>query len=261
LGVEWYGANVHIYRASDGAPVRTIDADERGFIHQVQFSPDSSLLLTTSGYTHEVRIWRLSDGALLAAYDTETGWGPAPLLPARFHPDGKRFFIGRSDGPIVMAFNPVRMLTSSPGSFSVLRGSVSSGGLGSLLAADDERLVVGNGPAPSVGSPGVIVEFTAISAVPNPSQLQVKLESQVSIAFLEQNIELFDFVSGSFVSVDIRPGMLDDSVATGYVLTPSRFVQPGTNKIRARLSVRQKGRSFALGYKTGIDLVRFNIAP
>jgi hypothetical protein len=107
----------------------------------------------------------------------------------------------------------------------------------------------------------VIVEFTAISAVPNPSQLQVKLESQVSIAFLEQNIELFDFVSGSFVSVDIRPGMLDDSVATGYVLTPSRFVQPGTNKIRARLSVRQKGPSFALGYKAGIDLVRFNIAP
>ena len=73
------------------APVRTIAFGSRGYasrVGTVTFSPDSCTVLATDSQV--VKLWRVSDGALLA-----TLTGSAPIL---FAPDGLSFVTGSATG-------------------------------------------------------------------------------------------------------------------------------------------------------------------
>jgi len=45
----------------------------------------------TSGYTHIIQLWDVASETLLQFFDHETGWGPDPVLPVTFSPDGSFF--------------------------------------------------------------------------------------------------------------------------------------------------------------------------
>ncbi len=50
-----------------------------------------------------IKLWRVSDGALVQTYDEETGTG---VLSVQFSPNGQLFGYGRADATVVVARNP-----------------------------------------------------------------------------------------------------------------------------------------------------------
>ncbi len=74
-----------------------------GDVYSVAFSPDGQLLASAGGWDWTIRLWRVSDGALLQTYDQETGTG---VLSIQFSPNGRFFAYGCSDATVVLARNP-----------------------------------------------------------------------------------------------------------------------------------------------------------
>lgn len=73
------------------------------YVSSVSFSPDGRLLASGSS-DRTVKLWRVSDGALLQTYDQETGIGVTSI---RFSPDGRLLGYGRLDATVVVARNPL----------------------------------------------------------------------------------------------------------------------------------------------------------
>jgi WD40 repeat protein len=71
-------------------------------VTSVSFSPDGSLL-ASGGVDRTIRLWGVSDGALLQTYDQETGTGVTSI---QFSPNGRLFGYGRGDATVVVARNP-----------------------------------------------------------------------------------------------------------------------------------------------------------
>jgi WD40 repeat protein len=73
-----------------------------GWVTSVAFSPDGSLLASGS-WDRTIKLWRVSDGALVQTYDQETG---TAVLSIQFSPNGQLFGYGRDDATVVVARNP-----------------------------------------------------------------------------------------------------------------------------------------------------------
>lgn len=94
---------IKVFRVSDGVLVRSIVMTEGGGqqVRAFALSADGTHA-AVSLYSDQVRIYRLSDGALVARYDAET----AGVNGIAFTPDGMRVAFVRADGTVIMARNP-----------------------------------------------------------------------------------------------------------------------------------------------------------
>jgi WD40 repeat protein len=101
-----YGNNVALWRVDDGAPLWTATGHPDGFCQSVAFAPDGRTLVSGSGYSRDIRIWRASDGAQLQLYDQETGWGIEPVLPLIIDSSGDVLVHGRTDATVIAASYP-----------------------------------------------------------------------------------------------------------------------------------------------------------
>lgn len=91
---------VRVWRVSDGTLVHALTGHTAPVL-SVAFSRSGYYLL--SGGRDGIRLWRVHDGALLAAYDEEVGTG---VLSLQFSPDDAHFAYARADSTLVLARNP-----------------------------------------------------------------------------------------------------------------------------------------------------------
>jgi WD40 repeat protein len=106
-GESAYGDNVRIWDVATGGSIRVLPGHPDGFVQAVAFDRDDETIVSGSGYSRDIRFWRVSDGALLQLYDEETGWGLDPQFSVDYSPDGGATFVyGRNDSTVVVATNP-----------------------------------------------------------------------------------------------------------------------------------------------------------
>ncbi|MGI5378413.1 NACHT and WD repeat domain-containing protein [Streptomyces sp. CA-251387] len=92
LATACYDGTVRIWRATDGAVERVVDAGS-GYLHEVAWSPDCRLLVT-AGHDGTARIWSAQDGsatAVLTGHDAEirgVAWSPDGTVIATTSQDG-----------------------------------------------------------------------------------------------------------------------------------------------------------------------------
>ncbi|HLK14654.1 MAG TPA: hypothetical protein VKT78_07595 [Fimbriimonadaceae bacterium] len=148
-----------------------------------------------------------------------------------------------------------------PGSYSIFRGVLSSGTIQSLYYADGDYLKVLSGPTLSPTDPPVSVIVNGTSGLSAPSDLRLTLVAHANTPGLTQKIELWDFQAAIWVTAGTKPTTTVDSTEVAIASSPGRFVQAGTNAIKARVSWRQSGPTLLNRWMVSIDQVVWDVSP
>ncbi|MCH8273286.1 MAG: PQQ-dependent sugar dehydrogenase [Armatimonadetes bacterium] len=147
-----------------------------------------------------------------------------------------------------------------PESFVVARGLALSGDLQSLADSDDDRLVIRPWFVLTTIEAPVQVIVEATSPVETTTELKFTLEASASIPNIMQSIELFNFTSGMYEEVDARMAAISDSVVElTFLADPSRFIQPGTKTMRARLKWKEAGPILLYPWRARVDQVIWTV--
>ncbi|MGI8923277.1 MAG: hypothetical protein ACR2HJ_04430 [Fimbriimonadales bacterium] len=141
-----------------------------------------------------------------------------------------------------------------PTSYSMFRGSVISGNLGSLQNSDDNRLVMRPGAVFTNAEPPIQIILNATAPTSSPSWFSFSLESNASIVNAEQKISLYNYVTGLYEVLNTRLATTSDGTVTVNVTSDTaRFIQPLTRAIKARVSYRALGSTFVYPWLGRID--------
>ncbi|MBA3726341.1 MAG: hypothetical protein H0W86_07780 [Armatimonadetes bacterium] len=145
-----------------------------------------------------------------------------------------------------------------PTSFSMFRGSVISGDLSSLLDSDNSRLVLRPGAVFSTEESPIQITLHGTVGQPSPTMLGFQVESNTSVSNAEIRIALYNFQTASYEVIERHPTSTTDTVEHVNVTNnPSRFIEPGTRNVRARLSYKALGAVFVYPWFARIDRVRW----
>lgn len=120
---------------------------------------------------------------------------------------------------------------AGPSAFTVLSGIPVGGGLAELLASDNQYRIVRQNPIRARQDPAVAADFSAQAPRGSFSTIEFRLEAgtnAIPAAGVTQRIELFNFVTNTFVVVDTRPASGPDTVATATLPgNPNDFIGSG----------------------------------
>jgi hypothetical protein len=149
-----------------------------------------------------------------------------------------------------------------PNGYTVIRGHVIGGGLLDLFDSDDSRLEVNAGLTLTPIEPEAWLEVTTDTTTATPSELRFVLEARVNTPNVEQRIALYNYNTLSYEQLDVRPATTSDSVVTIVVSTnASRFVDPATLEMKARLQWKTVGLTGLFPWTVGIDQSIWEITP
>ncbi len=146
---------------------------------------------------------------------------------------------------------------------TIQRGSLVSGNLRDTYRSDDSRLTVANGAVAFPSESPITVVFDSFSPLPSPGSFSYRLEAQTSIQGLTQRIDLYDFAGATFELVDTRPASPNADMVTTVNIgaNNSRFIEPGSQAIRARARFRFDGPALTSSWRASIDQAVWRIAP
>lgn len=133
--------------------------------------------------------------------------------------------------------------TVAPTSLNLFRGIAISGGLGELATSDDQRYIVRNGLVANGGESPITLDLSATAPSATLGSLKFVLEGQASTTGLNQSIDLWDWTTSAWVTIDTRAATMnaDSAVVASASGNLSRFVQGGTLAVKARLRLRPAG--------------------
>ncbi len=132
-----------------------------------------------------------------------------------------------------------------PAAFTVLRGAQTGGGLPDLFASDDSYLSIEARRPTEIAAASVEILVEGVSSIQNPSQITFHVEAATTGTPSRQRIELFNFQSSTWEQLDERDGPQADTPIDLVITTnPSRFLEPGTGVIRARIGYHDRGVTF-----------------
>ncbi|MCH8274360.1 MAG: hypothetical protein IH851_06185 [Armatimonadetes bacterium] len=146
--------------------------------------------------------------------------------------------------------------------FTVLRGMRLAGDLTSLLRSDNDYLGLRPWFVLTTDEPPVQVVVEGVVSDAPMGRLLFILEASVSGPNLRQTIELFDFDAGGWVVMNVSPATLFDStVVVSVEENAERFVENGTNRVRAKLVWQAAGPLLFYPWIVRIDQAAWSVMP
>ncbi len=177
--------------------------------------------------------------------------------------------MGRVNAFDAVQFTPETTVSVAPENLAVNIGTANSGGVPELMDSDDQYVVLD----PTFIAFRYQLEFTvdAISPSSSPGVLEFSYESSAFnfLGTVDQQIELFNYDSGQFETLDTRltsPADTVVSVVPGG--DPAQFIQVGTNAMQARISYENSlpfwvfsFQNLYLPYRVRADQIVWTITP
>ena len=139
------------------------------------------------------------------------------------------------------------------------RGVVMTGNVNDLLFSDDSRLQMRPGPVFSSTDAPVRLLLEATSHTATPSSMTFRYEGQASATAIQRRVEAYNFSTAQWMSVNTGASTTSDESVAVNIANPTQFVQPGTNKVRVRLSFIANGPVFAFPWTARIDRAVWDI--
>ena len=193
--------------------------------------------------------WGMYAGVDVDPVDGETFWGVATVVGSNGWWETR-----------IVPFHISRTWPVVPASFSLFRGSLVAGTVGSLAADDGDSLVARAGV--TLVPTEAPVQLVCESVAPSGTVLGIDLHmvGRVNTPGLSQRLELFDWGAGSWVPLGTRASTTADSSHTVAAPGPlSRFVQPGTGLVRAKASFFRTGVTLVFPWSAAVDQVELRI--
>jgi hypothetical protein len=201
------------------------------------------------------------------------GYNVGKIVAGDIDHDGFMELLTANGGRSISVFTNRTLGTPcKPDVMSLENGTAISGGLPEILLCDDRTfdvrpLAAAVAPSPPLrnGSRSeypiaIIVEGT--SPIDSPSSLAMVIESRSSVSGVGQVASLWDWSANMYRQIDSRLlKTVDDSLvllATGDL---RRFVQPGTNRIRAMLGYRPFASYVPPSWVVKVDQAGWRIMP
>ena len=179
-------------------------------------------------------------------YDSFTNWASQTTYtnggfinnPSSFGEDlaGNLYVCDLSGGEI---FRLTDVEVRVPDTLTVVSGAITNGGDVSDLEEDENQKVIVRAGAIPVCT--IDIESTSSTSTPSLFTFTLAASTRSSRPNVVQIIELFNYHTGTFEELDTRPArVLGDAITTVQPTGDlTRFVQSGTLKVRARLTIRR----------------------
>jgi len=184
-----------------------------------------------------------------------TGW--RTVTDARIGPDGYMYLCRWNAGKIERV-RP-KLDAATPFNFIINRGTLFSGNrTGSLDYSDDNHLVLRPGVTLSTSQSPILVQALGTSAYSPTASLKFVIEASASSSSIRQLVEFYNFSKGIWEVVDQRNlTTFDVKINLTAGGTVSRFIQAGTNEVRARISYRPTAPVLGFPWSTRIDMIHW----
>jgi hypothetical protein len=188
------------------------------------------------------------------------GQSPLPhpqLGDIEFDSDGALWVSAISEALAVIQYPSATVVL--PSQFTVTRGARTSGGLPDLFFSDDSYLNVEARRATEIAAASVEIVVEGVAPAASASSLRFTLEAASSGFPVRQRIELFNFQTNQWEQLDERNSTFGDStVEVTVTANPSRFIQPGTRLMRARIGYHDRGVTF-VSWGARYDLTKWQV--
>ena len=222
-----------------------------------------------SDYTSGVRIFDANDNATnpvqVGWFDTYPNddstsfngtWSNYPNLPS-----GTLIVNDINRGLFVLDPSQATVRPMVTDSFNVFRGVVLGGNNGSLATIDGIALEVRNGVVTNPSEAPVNVTFDGTAPWQHASKMRVTLTGWASTPGLTRTVEMFDWVANGYVVVSVDPSSMSPGTLDVQLTNPDRFIQPGTRKVRERVTARVTSPVLSGGWSYSFDQVGWKINP
>lgn len=166
-----------------------------------------------------------------------------------------------NSGPYPRATILLPYLVDAPTSVSIVHGAVTSGDLTSLFATDQNYLVIQASATSTLSQPPVSVIVSTTSSFHTPTDVRVKVTGKANTINLNEKVELYDYVAGTWVTASSTAATQSESTITAVGSNPARFVDPATNNLMARISWIRAGATSVLRWGVSVDQVEFDTSP
>jgi WD40 repeat protein len=217
-----------------------------GGVNDFALNSKGDVILT--GEHEVVRFFRESNGAQIASFDR--GF-PFAVNAVALSADERKFVYGLDTGTFAVAWSP---FFSPISAVTLGRGSTMSGGVSSLAERDSGYWKIKPGPVFSQSQSPIELTLSGEASANSASRLSIKVVAAASAAVIQQKVELFNFQSGGWESVDTRLlTTADQQIDIDVVSLAGRFVNSTTREVRARLSYRQTGPVISYPWNVRID--------
>jgi hypothetical protein len=229
--------------------------DNTGTLDLADLDGDGKLDAVKSSFGgQDVSVWKGNgDGTFQAETRYGVGWNVFDIEVGDFDLDGVldvaaicQVDNGEWWYPGVVILKGISPTTDVlPTQFTVTRGSLTSGGLADLFFSDDSYLNIEARRPTEIAAASVEIVVEGTSPTASPTSLTFVLEAGQSGDPTRQRIELFNFQTNQWEMLDERNGPFADTVVRVNISSnASRFVQPGTRTMRARIGYHDRGVTF-----------------
>lgn len=150
--------------------------------------------------------------------------------------------------------------TLRPTFYQWFRGVHVGGNVGSLHFSDDNRLQGNRGVVANAQEAPIQLVIESFASTTNITSMSLKVESMVTSTGLQQELQLFNFQTNQYVSIDTRAATLSEqTINVSVPSNPQQYVEPGSNTVRAKILYRKVGPTSAGNWGCRIDLANWEV--